>query len=90
MRLPVIRGGRATAAADSALLAAVNGLCSAGPAVIVEDGIPETRLEQAPASGSLGDVISILLSSKSFLKFESSTQQKLLRLELKPNKNLGS
>ena len=89
MRLPVIRGGRATAAADSALLAAVNGLWSAGPAVIVEDGIPETRLEQAPASGSLGDVI-LILSSKSFLKFESSTQQKLLRLELKPNKNLGS
>lgn len=63
---------------------------SAGPAVIAEGGIPGTRLGQAPAPGSLGDVVLILPSSRSFLKFESSTKQKLLRLELKPNKNLGS
>lgn len=35
---------------------------------------------------SLGDVILILLSSRSFLKFERNAKQKLLHLELKPKR----
>lgn len=87
-QLAVILGGRAESCWTQFFFSLVRGPL-APQVVIVEDEIPEVHLGQAPAPGSLGDVALILLSSKSFPKFESSTKQKLLHLELKPKKDLG-
>ena len=86
-QLVVILGGRAKSGWTQ-FFSLVRGPL-APQVVIVEDEIPEVHLGQAPAPGSLGEGALILLSSKSFPKFESGTKQKLLHLELKPKKDLG-